>query len=62
MKLSCIAKQIFREAVKVVLDNDMLKLPSVEAKLALETTVNVIKWIDNAQPENEAVYETLLIS
>ena len=48
----CVAKQVFREAVKAVLDDETFKLPSVEAKLALQTAMNVMKWIDDAQPNN----------
>ena len=56
----CVAKQVFREAVKAVLDDETIKLPSVEAKLALQTAMNVMKWIDDAQPNNEAIYETFI--
>ena len=56
----CAAKQVFREVVKAVLDDETFKLPSFEAKWALQTAMNVMKWIDDAQPNNEAIYETFI--
>ena len=53
-----IAKQVFREAVKAVLDDEAFKLPSTEAKLALETAVQVMTWMDDViRPENETIFE-----
>lgn len=46
--------------MRAVLDDETFKLPSVEAKLALETAVNVMKWMDDAQPENETVFERFI--
>ena len=46
--------------MRAVLDDEAFKLPSVEAKLALETAVNIMKWMDDAQPENETVFERFI--
>ena len=54
MPLCHIAKQVFREAVKTVLNDEAFKLPSTEARVALETAIKVTEWMDDATPQKEA--------
>ena len=54
------AKQVFKEAVKAVLTDEAFKLPSTEAKVALETAAQITEWMGDASPENEAIYEKFI--
>ena len=55
-----IAKQVFREAVKTVLNEEAFKLPSTEARVALETAIKVTEWMDDATPQKEVIYENFI--
>ena len=46
---------MFREAVKAVTNDEAFKLPSAEAKSALETAMQVMKWMEDVQPEKEDI-------
>ena len=46
--------------MKTVLNDEAFKLPSTEARVALETAIKVTEWMDNATPQKEVIYENFI--
>ena len=46
--------------MKGVLNDEAFKVPSAEAKMALETAVQVMVWMEEAKPDAEVIFEKFI--